>query len=394
MKQKNYTKFFIIMTLLTTSLITSIRVFYMLEHGVSEGQVATLKGIFSIVVTLTELPTGIIADKFSKKISLAIGAVLFALHAGIYVLMPNYAGFILTQVILAFSSSFISGADAGYLHDYINAQTEDQYVDIAGKIQYWGSYISAGFFLFSGVLYSINHTYNFGFTAFLGCVVFAVICTMPDIKAEAETKAGKKHLVQEYLRDTFGVLQYTFSNAVVVRITLLSAVVTSLLIFNFEYYQILLDKFDFPEKYIGILYASFMLLGGIGAKSSKKLINKMRLETIFSLFIIGISISYLCFAFAKNLWIIFFAIGIQQICFGSWGLIAQNIILENIPSEDVKSTMLSMNSLVSSLFKGIIVIVLGVLLSQTSYKTAYVVMFFIMCITIVITQSRIQSKFR
>ena len=217
---------------------------------------------------------------------------------------------------------------------------------------------------------------------------------MPDIKAEAETKVRKKHLVQEYLRDTSGVLKYTFSNAVVVRITLLSAVVTSLLIFNFEYYQILLDKFDFPEKYSGILYASFMLLGGIGAKSSKKLINKMRLETIFSLFIIGISISYLCFAFAKNLWIIFFAIGIQQICFGSWGLIAQNIILENIPSEDVKSTMLSMNSLVSSLFKGIIVIVLGVLLSQTSYKTAYVVMFFIMCITLVVKQSRGANNFQ
>lgn len=394
MRQKIYIKFFIVMTLLTTSLITSIRVFYMLEQGISEGQVTALKGIFSIVVTLTELPTGIIADKISKKISLAIGAVLFAFHAGIYVLIPNYAGFVLTQVILAFSSSFISGADAGYLHDYINTQTEDQYVDIAGKIQYWGSYISAGLFLVSGVLYSMDHIYNFVLTAILGSVVFVVICTMPDIRSGMETKNGKGHIVQEYLHDALDVLKYTFKNAVVVRITLLSAVVISLLIFNFEYYQILLNKFGFPEKYSGILYASFMLLGGIGAKISKRLIDRMRVESIFRLFIIGISISYLCFAFAKELVVIFIAIGIQQISFGSWGLIAQNIILENIPSEDVKSTMLSMNSLVSNLFKGGIVIVLGVLLSRMGYQTAYVVMFFIMCMILVVKQLSKMGKFQ
>lgn len=382
MKKVMYAKFFFIMSLLTTSLITSIRVFYMLEYNITEGQITMLKGIFSIVVTLTELPTGIIADKVSKKMSIAISAILFSLHALIYIVMPNYGGFVLTQIILAVSSSFISGADAGYLHDYIEMETKDQYIDIAGKMDYWGSYLRAAMFLTSGILYSVNKVYNFGLTFILGIFVFIIICTMPDIKREKTDIVHVESVLQEYLNDTLSVLKYTIKNSLVMKITLLSAIVTSLLIFNFEYYQIILNKFLFPEKYIGVLYASFMLMGGIGSKISKRLLDKIETDKIFNLFMLLIAFSYILFAMAKESPIIFVAICIQQICFGSWGLIAQNIILENIPSENVKSTMLSMNSLVTSLLKGAIVIVLGMLLSHKGYQISYIIMFSIMCIVL------------
>lgn len=64
---KVYRRIFLVSALLTTSLITSIRVLYMFEYHTSAGQVAVLKGIFSVIVAVTELPTGIIADKVSKK---------------------------------------------------------------------------------------------------------------------------------------------------------------------------------------------------------------------------------------------------------------------------------------------------------------------------------------
>ena len=71
--RKTLVKIFIVMSFLITCLINSIRVLYMLEYNITEGQIATLKGVFSIVVAMTELPTGVIADKISKKLSLAIG---------------------------------------------------------------------------------------------------------------------------------------------------------------------------------------------------------------------------------------------------------------------------------------------------------------------------------
>ena len=377
---KVYRKIFLVSALLTTSLITSIRVLYMFEYHTSAGQVAVLKGIFSVIVAVTELPTGIIADKVSKKMSLAIGAVLFAIHSLVYVVFPNYLGFVATQVLLALSSSFISGADDGYLDDYITENTQDDYVDIAGKMEYWGGYVKATLFLASGYLYHINNKLNFLLTCGFGVLAFIAVCMLPKTSEKNVTNEKGANKIQEYVSDTLGVLKHIFTNRFIFGVTMLSAVVMSLLIFNFEYYQIILSKLGFPSQYNGLLYASFMILGGIGAKLSKRMLDRMGVHGLFTLFIILIVASYIAFALSQGWPFILAAIVVQQIAFGSWGLVIKNIMFKNLPSQSVKSTMISMNSLVTNFIKGSIVIALGYVLEYTTHAFVYEFMAAIMIV--------------
>ena len=53
--------------------------FYLNRLGISYALMFTIETIFSICIFLFEIPTGIIADKFGRKISLFLGTLLFGI---------------------------------------------------------------------------------------------------------------------------------------------------------------------------------------------------------------------------------------------------------------------------------------------------------------------------
>ena len=76
-----------------------------------------------------------------------------------------------------------------------------------------------------------------------------------------------------------------------------------------------------------LLYASFMVIGGYGAKISKTFLEKFGINNLFGIIMSLIAVSYILIGFSINLYMIFIAIFIQQLCCGSWGLIVTNILL-------------------------------------------------------------------
>jgi hypothetical protein len=92
-KNKMYYRFLLMNSFLSIDLITSIRVIYMLSYSISEGEISLLKGLYTLIITLAEIPTGIVSDRISRKLSLQISAILFMLHAVFYIIMPNFIGF-------------------------------------------------------------------------------------------------------------------------------------------------------------------------------------------------------------------------------------------------------------------------------------------------------------
>lgn len=386
-KNKMYYKFLLMSSLLTTDFITGIRVVYMLSFFISEGEITVLKGLYSLVIALAEIPTGIISDKISKKLSLQISALLFTTHAIFYIAMPNFMGFFITQFVLALSSAFLSGADAGYIDDYIKEYTNDKYIDVIGRINFVGSFVSAILYLSSGFTYNYNSKLNFIISAILGIIVFLIVTSFPQIKKTNSDKLVSGNTLVDYIKDVKDILIYTLKSKNVLKVTIVSSIIIALLIFNFEYYQIVLTRFNFPNQFLGVLYASFMVMSGIGAKISKYLVNKMNIDIIATLFIILISASYIIFGISSSLILILIAVINQQICFGSWNVISQNEILEHIPTEETKSTMLSMNSLIVSLFRSILVLILGMILSIKGYTFTYFVMVVIMLLTAIILLS-------
>ena len=87
------------------------------ERGLTLGEALIFEAVFSAVVIATELPTGMIADRFGRRVSLLIGttSVVFAFLAfgtssSLWVLLSAYAFF-------AAAETSFSGADSAMLYD-------------------------------------------------------------------------------------------------------------------------------------------------------------------------------------------------------------------------------------------------------------------------------------
>lgn len=65
------------------------------------------------------------------------------------------------------------------------------------------------------------------------------------------------------------------------------------------------------------------------------------------------------FLYTELRFLVFIAVFFQQVVFSSWGLIFENDILENVPENEIKSTFSSINNLMVSLFKMLIIYALS-----------------------------------
>lgn len=78
---------------------------------ITEGQVFYLQAIFWSCLWLFEIPTGFVADKYGRKVSMALGLAISAIGFGVYTIKPEFGLFVVSEIVIALGASLVSGAD-------------------------------------------------------------------------------------------------------------------------------------------------------------------------------------------------------------------------------------------------------------------------------------------
>jgi MFS family permease len=103
--------------------------------GLSVAQVSALFAIWSAVAVLTEVPSGALADRFSRRSCLVAAGVLQACGYAAWVLLPGFPGFALGFVLWGFGGSLVSGAKEALLYDGLDAAgAAEHYARVAGWV--------------------------------------------------------------------------------------------------------------------------------------------------------------------------------------------------------------------------------------------------------------------
>ena len=367
-----YRKMLFLKLLTSMSLILPVRVVWLLLYGMNAGDISFFKVAFSLTVSFFEIPTGIVADLLSRRLSMALGTVFFALHAVFYVLWPGFATFLITQVLLGLSASFMSGADTAYLHTYVNGRTSEKaaYADISGKLSLAGKIASAVYSVASALIYSYSPRLVFLASFVMGMGALFIVLALPE---DAMERVPLRNIrVRHFFDKPKAAMKVILGSRAMVTLTLATALVFSFLIFNFEMYQVKFNIMGLPVKYNGIIYAGFMILMGFGGNSAKHFVKRMSSMSAILLLTLFISASFFIFGFSNSLTLLAVAILLQQVSFGCWEIIVDNFILENCPEQQIKSTLSSMNSLFISLFKGAAIAAMGIFASLYSLKAVYI----------------------
>ena len=113
--------------------ITSFWILFFIQNGLSLLQIGLLESIFHGTSLLCEIPSGMLADRFSYKTNLYL-ARLASIVSSILILFGqgNFWIYALTMMVSAWSYNFDSGTSTAFLYDSaVEAGQKDRYLQIS-----------------------------------------------------------------------------------------------------------------------------------------------------------------------------------------------------------------------------------------------------------------------
>ena len=177
---------------LAASFIWSVNTLFLLDAGLSIGEVFVANALFSAGIVVFEIPTGVVADTLGRRLSFLISAATLGVTTVCYLLAAQAgAGIVAFSVISVFMGlgfTFYSGALEAWLVDGLKSVGEDEQLDhvFARGQQVSGSAMFVGT-IAGGFLGQIDLAAPFVARALLLAVVFAIaMAKMHDIGFEPQ----------------------------------------------------------------------------------------------------------------------------------------------------------------------------------------------------------------
>lgn len=129
--------------------------FYVIMFGergdVSAGGIGVLLAVWMVVSVLAEVPTGVIADKFSKKWSLVLGHVMQVLTFTAWLVFPNFTGYLIGFALWGVGEAFLSGAFQAYLYEALDSKNKKAFGKVYSRSSAFNmlAYMSGGLAAFA-----------------------------------------------------------------------------------------------------------------------------------------------------------------------------------------------------------------------------------------------------
>lgn len=167
-KAKNTIVYFLWKFLSGFYFVFPITVIFILGRGLSKEQVTIFLSLTTLATVLLEIPTGYIADRFSRKLSVCLGYFFNAVGHFLLIFLGGFWQLLLVGLFFALNRSLISGA--------MDALIYDNLVDITDKKSFIKlSSRGASIAFVSGVAASIVGSYMFAFNKELPFVATALV---------------------------------------------------------------------------------------------------------------------------------------------------------------------------------------------------------------------------
>ncbi len=246
--------------------------------GLTLGEISLLLAIWSVPAVVMEIPTGILGDRWSRKMMLLLGQVLKASCYLTWIFADGFVLYALGFVLWGLGGAFLSGSEEALLYDSMKlAGKEDQFDLVLGR----GRFLSG----ISTVLASVIGGYlgmKYGFTPALVLSILSVLIGGATVLSMREVNLYKERLIEEKRereeRTFYGAFLFVIKRKEILLYSLLALLVITTAGILDEYDQLIAESFGLSIALIGNWTAlRFILisLGGILASTIRKGIERL-----------------------------------------------------------------------------------------------------------------------
>ncbi|MDX2160913.1 MAG: MFS transporter [bacterium] len=182
--------------------ITTVNLVYQaVVAGLSPLQLVLVGTTLEITAFLLEVPTGVVADAYSRRLSVIIGYALIGLGFLVEGLFPVFGLIVLAQVIWGAGITFISGAEGAWLVDEIGeARSGDAFVR-ASQVGNFGGLVGIGAGSVIAALFGTAAAIVIGALILIGLAAFLGIA-MPERGFKPAPKADRPPMFR-HMAETF-----------------------------------------------------------------------------------------------------------------------------------------------------------------------------------------------
>ena len=300
---------------------------FMTQIGFDAAAVGVMAAAYAAVVPLLEVPSGILADRWSRSWIMILGCVALMISSLIGGLSRNVIAYVIAAMVLGIYFAFSSGTVDSIVYDTVLEETGSNqlYETWIGRIR---AVESAGFVLSSlagGVLAQYTST-RFTYFATIPLVGLAIIAFLrfnePRLHQAAERVTLRSHIAL-----TFRTM---ITSRAVVRVLLLVATAGLLAQAVFEFGPLWLVALAAPAVLYGPYWAALVSTLGVGGL----LIGKLRLERrlMLAVLIILSLATALLLTWTRSLAVLVTAQVVLALVLAIVGIHASKLLHDSVPS--------------------------------------------------------------
>lgn len=188
-----------IIALASSIMFTTYALYYITMLGLNPLQLVLVGTLLEGAMVAFELPTAIVADAYSRRLSVLIGTlvlgVAFVLEGSVPLfgrILSPFVGILIAELIRGVGESLISGADEAWITDEVGAAHVGPLFMRASQVGRIMSFVGIGISVLLANV-SLNLPYMIGGALYLGLTLFLAL-TMPETGFKPRPRAqGESH---------------------------------------------------------------------------------------------------------------------------------------------------------------------------------------------------------
>ena len=354
------------------------------SNGLTKGDYFLFQGIFSIAALCFEVPAGYIADWISRKKVLILSYGLFLTRLVLWYFLASDCCFglnaywiiLVGELLYAASKAFFSGIADGYIYDLLKTKGQTtRMLKRYGRMNFFMSAGTAIASLLGAVLYE-----QYGVMTLIvieiifNTIAIGMLFFLPDVPSERTQNLT----VKEKYHDLFKIAKSTLKNEKIKYYIGYSAMaVAASMIFVWSF-QPLMQIAGIPVALFGVVYFINHAFRALASYFLDKTMNVFSLKglgiTIYGLFVVAF-LTAMSMLYIKSIWI---NMGIMTfICFVIAAQLTFTLAsvsrIHTLVSSGIRSTVSSLNTMVSRLLTGFVLIMFKFLLDGIDMQMTFII---------------------
>lgn len=364
--KKLFCNVFLLELLQTDALITPIKTIFFITYLSTLSDISLYKLIMIAFVFLLEIPSGYISDKYGNKATIVCSYLLTVISFIMIIVYSNHLVFIIANAMMGIANALLSGAKNSYLLILCD-ESNIRYKEIKISASAYKKIFELFLMSISGLCLKINIYLPFILTMGLYIILLSIVLLQKSDK-QIINHFNENKSKDNILKVTKKITKDIFKNKNLMNELIFYTIISTLLISNFDFYNIHFKNLGIDEKYFGLIYSLFMIVNFVGIKLYHKGISKKKKILCFVL----LPITFVTILIKNNL-ILGYSIIFQQLIFSYLMIHFEIYVLDSVQEIETSSHFQSIISFLYSSLRIFILLIITLILKIISIDQLYLI---------------------